>query len=173
MTIFFLSLILPFAAEAATLKKIQLPEALRKIEAQCVAIDGGDAFACPAFKAYQVKGEIDLTRTREVQKLFAGNGDDGGVEYMLRNYRASEAAKLITQRLADQVENLKGLNPRSSYSQARSVHLALERYVAGWQQLIYGDDDTYWAPSVNASALLLVNPKTKVVIEILHGDTDG
>jgi hypothetical protein len=167
-----LLLLIGSQAEAASLKTTTLPESLQKLDRECASIDGGDAYACPIYRAYKVQGNADLTRASEVIRLFAAMPD--GSEYSLRSDTAKKAAALITSRLAQQTEDLKNLDAApGSYTSARKVLSGLSNYVAGWKQQVFSDDDTYWAPSVNSATVILVNPKDKIILEIQHGDTDG
>ncbi len=54
---------------------------------------------------------------------------------------------------------------------ATSFHKKLKKTIKN--KMVYLDSATYWAPSVEASALILIDLKAQTIELIYHGATDG
>lgn len=175
LTTIVLTLVLTLNAQAAgELKEIAKPQTLTTIDAVCTKyVTAIDTMACPVIRVFQYTGEAkDLRNPRLVGRLLKAGTM---ASYELGRVNVVEASLVITSRLPQQLDWLLENSEISEadFSEVESMISDLQEYVLGWKQIVYGDSDAYWAPSVNAAVVVLVNPQTKVVIEILHGDTDG
>jgi hypothetical protein len=73
--------------------------------------------------------------------------------------------------MSPQVELL--LEARAGFSRTRAALQACIRSAERGGAEVRIDADTYWAPSVNARAIILSSRERGTVTVILHGDTDG
>lgn len=171
-----LSLVSPLAARADTLEEIFVPADLSRIveSANCHELEETDYFACPKVRAYRWNAlNTALPNVNSVNRAFANLGD-----YSVVQSTAAVAAAEITKRLRNQSSILDELFHRGEITrpvrqQGVDLTTNIRAYVESWQGLVFVDDSTYWAPSVNASVVILIDTTSGVVIEILHGDTDG
>lgn len=162
------------SALATVLEPVALPETLRALEQRCSAYSETDHFACPVIRAYRWTGlATAIPNPRAVNRAFAESF------YQVEWASVDAAASAITDRLYQQIEAVREVFEVGEIERpvlldsGPSFVRDLSAYIRGWEQLVFLDDNYYWAPSVNASAVILINPRTGLVIEILHGDTDG
>jgi hypothetical protein len=131
------------------------------------ATDDNDYTAAPRAERYS------LVTAPSMNKVMRFMEAELGLE--VKEATAAEAAELIGNSMRDQLPGLE-----QSVEESKEVYLEtiafLEKYLAEQQAKggkIFMDADTYWAPSVNARAVVVVNPSMTTVTVILHGDTDG
>ena len=154
------------ADAASSLRFAQLPKALAQIQRNCTEVDGNDVFACPVLRAYVSKDKARLTSSNGIEDLF----NQIRKSYSFKVVKPNVGAAHLVERIRSQA---RGIEDASQRSRALAVAAMIETYILGWEQTVVLDDDTYWAPSVNSSVLVLANPETGLVIQIEHGDTDG
>jgi len=158
-------------AQASSLKKIRNDLKLQQISDGCGAVAGqqkADLFACFDADTY-------IVNTQNIEDLKAQLDDR--FNYQLTevlpkniNLELSFLDSIITQaeHLVDESDDL--------YSEAYGVSEALEDYLINASTKkgvrFFEDANAYWAPSVNARALVIVYPNRKIEV-LVHGDTDG
>lgn len=175
LSFFFGLALLTNIAQAEVLVPTNLPTSLQGLELRCSEFRGSDLFACPVIKAYQWNSATTaLPNPRAVNRAFAESAG-----YQVEWASVDAAANAISGRLYQQIQAVREqfevgeIERPLVLSQGPAYVADLVAYIRGWEQLVFLDDNYYWAASVNASAVILINPRTGLVIEILHGDTDG
>lgn len=124
-------------------------------------------FAPPKISQYKMNSS--LKETLAVLKndfgfsLGSENGEEGG--RTLYNHVGAQTNSAISDLPAgDQELALEALHA----AMKKTFHLLKSSNVQ-----VYADYETYWAPSVNAMALVLIDQESETVTVIMHGDIDG
>ncbi|MGE0615889.1 MAG: hypothetical protein AB7P04_09625 [Bacteriovoracia bacterium] len=154
-------------------RRVRLAGDTKQALERCVeGVEAGmatDVVACPVVKRYEVK---NLKRALKV--LLADEGVSDAV--LLPSHFA--LAKLIDSINAQQAQVEESCEGHMEPAREALVNVKKElRQLVSLNARAGGyalfEADTYWAPSVNARALVLVNPKDLTVTIVMHGDTDG
>jgi hypothetical protein len=136
---------------------------------QAVNIHFNDLLACPQV---QVINLVDAKTESVIEML----DDEEGLN--LEKASSATAIEVLSYRFNFseirpelEAEELSALDTQVSPTQQVIASYLRAQSKAGATLLV--DDDTYWAPSVNASAIVVIDHKNKRAILIMHGDADG
>lgn len=165
MTLLGFSILSAFAESARPVKTTSILQELSDECANIATQANADAFACFTVESFAVSNASDSA----VKAIF-----DELRGFSAEVVDASEAAQEITTRFNEQANSLVDISD-DLWSQVMGLSEELQAYVQYAHRRgarILMDNNTYWAPSVNASAVLIVWPQLKRVEVILHGDTD-
>lgn len=159
-------------AQASGFSATKLPNDLKAIERSCGSLPKTDYLICPEFSAYKFNGTAnDLLK----KTVLADLADEDAKA--LKEASKETASGIIGARLVQQgsafSEGDEGTFTKRQISKAQSLAPKLANFVTSWSKNIFAVKDTYWAPSVNSSTVILVDVDAKLVIVIKHGDTDG
>ena len=161
----------------ATFHKV--PSSLEKFTRACRKVEESlfDFYACPKIERFQYKAAADLKKLPDFLK-------SKGLEPVASN--AEAAVKVIEESISSPIGAVSEIRPGletedleifdkafSKYRTVTSEFLVAITAAAKNADEVFVDDDTYWAPSVNARAMVLVNKEKKGVTIVWHGDTDG
>jgi len=144
------------------------------VERVCGRVEGdlNDFAACPKVEKYQFK-KVTLEGVQAFLKAEK--------ELDAKVTTAAQGLKLIGDSINGQVSLLWDtlLEGEDESAEAAQAYVdGVPKLLAAFTQaakgkLVLFDPNTYWAPSVNARAIAIVDFKKKTVIVITHGDTDG
>lgn len=149
----------------------QLDRALKDCQAELRLLE---EIACPTVQMYA----LPRISQRHIDKI-----EDSGViaDLYQSGERASAASaqNMLIDSVESQItgaeENDSAATPRQEQAlrnALKQIRTTLEKASARGHE-IRTHADTYWAPSVNARGVLIIDRKRSVLTVILHGDTDG
>lgn len=151
-----------------------VPTSLAKlVEKECTYVEGdlNDFAACPTVEKYQFK----KITVEGVQAFLAAEK-----QIDVKVTTTTAALKVIGDSIGKQVSLLWDtlLEGEDDSAKAAQVYVdSVPKMMAAFKRAATGKvvlaGDGYWAPSVNARAMAIVDFEKKTVIVILHGDTDG
>ena len=163
--------------------EIGLPAKLDQALIDCGdAMRTSDTVACPSVKMYALP--------RISKKLIDQADDEGVLQDLYENGKrtsARAAFHLLENSIQQQVPSLEentdgideNLHEMRNSRQKLTLAVTLQILKKTLSQAsrdgheIRSLADTYWAPSVNARGVLIIDRKRSVLTVILHGDTDG
>lgn len=161
-------------AEPTPFRKVASDTRVEDSLGACAGLANNDYLACPIIKTYQLK---KFNTDTVLWFLTEKNG------YEPVQSKGIEARNVIRDSLSGQInavlecgEDCGIDSPEALAQAARDTIRAIGKFLAIADRnkfTIYVDENTYWAPSVNARAVFVLNPIRKTVTIIMHGDTDG
>ncbi len=178
----FVLLTVPGLASAAVLKETALDQEINDVLTICDEAIGilseadesaSEVIACPKVEQYSYK------KTTRVSKVLKELNES----YSLKSTDAVAAAENINDKLDDLYNIIKDFwidddsiakEASKTFTKFSNKLIAVIRSkgeTAGAASYI--DPDTYWAPSVNAKATVIINSKSRKVYVFLAGDADG
>ena len=132
-----------------------------------------DYVACPkamkyVFKNYSPQAVLNFLKENEILGVYFEptlSTEKDGVGEIMKSLRSHLSS-------LNSVDGIEGKQAKKSFTLSISkIDQALHKAVRN--KIVYLDPNTYWAPSVNAKSLVILNEQKKSVTIILHGDTDG
>lgn len=157
-------------AFAGQLRPAPLNPAIDQALAECgSAVFNSEAAACPSVAKYTYSArlspaQLDALISRELGYDLTSTDGRGAVSALLPR------ASTYTQILRDDPEAGDARTYRASVNRLLMILNSMAR---GAGNLTSKDEDTYWAPSVNAAAVVVANPAKKTIYVFVLGDTDG
>jgi hypothetical protein len=132
-----------------------------------------DIMACPL--VWDMQFAPHLNAASLVKAHNGSNGDE--LSHSFYPVSKNEAADLMMRRMFEQYEYLVEMAEEEGIEAPSGVLMQdWVNYLGKLDessQLVYCDEDTYWAISVNSSTCYYVDLVNKKVTRIEHGDTDG
>jgi hypothetical protein len=136
-----------------------------------------DYYACPKVERFSYATRKDLkslTAFLEKKGIHGKSVTSGEGFEVIEMSIQSNISVVSEYRPGFETEDLETFDAAfSKYENIMTTFLQAVSKATKNSDTILVDKDTYWAPSVNAKALVLVNHKKQSVTIIWHGDTDG
>ncbi|MGE0633144.1 MAG: hypothetical protein AB7O96_12085 [Pseudobdellovibrionaceae bacterium] len=160
--------VMSFSANAE-LEKVNLDSTTEKIQWVFNQLPDltSDQFVAPKIEQYKMQGSVEET-------LRVLNEDHG---FALNEETGEDGGRTLYSHLGVQADQALETSPDLDQNIVKTtLHAAMKRtfaFLKNENVEIYADYDTYWAPSVNAMALVIIDDESGIVTVILHGDIDG
>ncbi len=188
----FLAVATQASAWSASLVELPINPALKKLSQQCdsVAQEGYflDYVACISVTKYAIPAGMSLEQLKAL--LLDSNQADAlvasqdpaveaaaAMDSRLKSYRSWNVVSEFVGNTGPYDSESEMTRIRSqfkTYRDATAKTVAIMKGMArGTGNHTFIDADTYWAPSVNASAVWIINPAKKTIYKFALGDLDG